>query len=132
MAILCLEERLESTMGYIIRLRSALSKIDQELLPVKELQNDVESMMTRLKDIPSRVQAWMKSATRCGADVALALVRVHWKDMDEEKLKSKKVASKKKLKFEDFMETFIEDVTQIADGIDLDTFVDRTNPPAAE
>jgi hypothetical protein len=119
-------------VGYIVRLRSALSKIDQELLPDEELQNDVESMMTWLKEIPSHVQAWKKSAARCGADMALALIRVHYKDVDEEKLKSLKVANRKKLKFEDFMETFIEAATRITDGIDLDTFVEPANPPAAE
>jgi hypothetical protein len=98
----------------------------------EELQSDVESMMTRLKDIPSRVQAWKKSAARCGAGMALALVRVHCKDMDEGKLKSLRVANTKKLKFEDFMETFIEATTRTVDGIDLDTIVDPASPPAEE
>ena len=87
--------------------------------------------MNRLNDIPNRVQAWKKSAARCGADVALSLVRVHFKDAKEEKLKELQVANTKKLQFQDFMETFIEAATRIADGIDLDTFVEPASPQGA-
>jgi hypothetical protein len=86
--------------------------------------------MARLNGIPSRVQSWKKSVARCGADVALSLIRVHCKDVDEEKLKSLKVVNKKKLNFEDFMETFIEVATRIAYGIDLDTFINPASPPS--
>lgn len=86
--------------------------------------------MGRLNEIPSQVESWKKFAARCGADVVLSLVHVHCKDVDEEKLKSLKVINKKKLKFEEFMETFIKATTRIADGIDLDTFVDPANPPS--
>ena len=79
--------------------------------------------MTRLNDVPGRVQEWKKSAARCGADVALSLVRVHCKDAREDKLASIKVANTKKHDFQSFMETFIAAATQIADGIDLDEFV---------
>ncbi len=37
------------------------------------------------------MQEWKKSSARCGADVALSLVRVHCKDAREEKLASIKV-----------------------------------------
>ena len=47
--------------------------------------------------------------------------------MREEKLKTPKVANTKKLRFEDFMETFLESATRIADGIDLDTFVEPSS-----
>mgnify|MGYP000853270450 CR=1 FL=1 len=60
--------------------------------------------------------------------MALSLVRVHCKNMDEEKLKNLRVVNKKNLKFEDFMETFAEAATHIADGIDLETFVDPASP----
>ncbi|KAI4991033.1 hypothetical protein ZWY2020_039404 [Hordeum vulgare] len=70
----------------------------------------------------------MKSAARCGADVALSLVQVHCKEVHEEKLKTLKVTNTKKLRFEDFMETFPESATRIADGIDLDTFVEPSSP----
>ena len=110
----------------------ALTRIDQELWLEDKLQNDLESLMNRLNEVPSRVQAWKKSAARCGADVALSLDRVHCKDDKEEKLKALQVANMKKLQFESFMETFIEVATRIADGIDLDTFVELASPPPAE
>ena len=84
--------------------------------------------MTCLEDLPGRVQAWKKSSTRCGADVALSLVRVHCKEAREDKLKALQVANTKKLQFEDFMERFIAVATRIADGIDLDTFVEPASP----
>jgi hypothetical protein len=129
MAILRLDDRLDNAMGYITRLKSAMAEIDKELLPDENLESDLESLMGRLNAIPSRVQSWKKSAAHRRADVALSLVHVHHKDVDEEKLKSLKVVNKKKLKFEDFMETFIEAATRIIDGIDLDTFVDLASPP---
>ena len=84
--------------------------------------------MTRLKAIPSRVQSWKKSVARCGVDVALSLIRVHWKDVDEEKLKTLGLVNKKKLKFEDFMETFAKATMRIVDEIDLKTIVEPASP----
>ncbi|XBH64723.1 hypothetical protein VPH35_118431 [Triticum aestivum] len=132
MNVLRLESRLASVLDYIARLKVALSRIDKELRPKDVFQNDLESLMTRLNDIPDRVQAWKKSSARCGADVVLSLVRVHCKDAKEEKLKALQVANTKKLQFQSFMETFIDAVTRIADGIDLDTFVEPASPPPAE
>ena len=126
-----LEARLSSVQGYVTRLRAALEKVDKELWPEDTLQTDLESMMTRLNEIPGRVQAWKKSAAHCGADVALSLVRVHCKEAKEDKLKTLQVVNTKKLRFKDFMETFIEAATRIADGIDLDTFVEPSSPTGA-
>ena len=126
-----LEARLDGVKEYVARLRSALVQIDKELWPEDSLQADLESMMARLEALPDRVQTWKKSAARCGADVALSLVRVHCKEVKEEKLKALQVANTRKLQFEDFMETFIEAATRIADGIDLDTFVEPASPPDA-
>ena len=42
------------------------------------------------------------------------------------------MANTKKLDFQSFMETFIEAATRIADGIDLDKFVEPASPPPAE
>jgi hypothetical protein len=123
-----LEARLGGVRGYITRLKAAMEKIDKELWPEDSLQTDLGSMMTRLEGLPDRVQAWKKSAARCGADVALSLVRVHCKEAREDKLKALQVANTKKLQFEDFMETFIAAATRIADGIDLDTFVEPASP----
>ena len=109
-----------------------LTKIDQELWLEDKLQNDLESLMVRLNEVPDRVQAWKKSAPWYGADGALSLARVHCKDAKEEKLKALQVANTKKLQFESFMETFIEAATRIADDINLDTFVEPASPPPAE
>jgi hypothetical protein len=129
--MLRLDARLGKVREYITRLRAALAKIDKELWPEDTLQTDLESMMTRFEEIPGRVQAWKKSAARWGADIALSLVRVHCKEVKEDKLKALQVANTKKLQFEDFMETFIEAATRIADGIDLDTFVEPASPTGA-
>lgn len=129
MNVLRLESRLASVLDYLARLKVALSQIDKEVWPEDVFQNDLKSLMTRLNDIPARVQAWKKSYARCGADVALSLVRVHYKDAKEEKLKALRVANTKKLQFQSFMETFIDAATRIADGIDLDTFVEPASPP---
>ena len=78
------------------------------------------------------MQEWNKASARCGADVALSLVRVHCKEVKEEKQAALKVANTKKLPFQSFMETFINAATRIADDIDLDSFVEPASPPPAE
>src|SRR6266566_1820504 len=108
-----------------------MEKIDKELWLEDSLQTDLESMMTRLDELPGRVQAWKKSAAHSGADVALSLVRVHCKEAKEDKLKELQVTNTKKLQFQDFMETFIFAATRIADGIDLDIFVEPASPSGA-
>ena len=88
--------------------------------------------MTRLNPILDRVQEWKKSFARCGTDVALSLVCVHCKEAKEEKLAALKVANTKKHSFQDFMETFLEAATRIADIIDLDSFCDPSSPSPVE
>ena len=88
--------------------------------------------MVRLNEVPGRVAEWKKSSARCGADVALSLVRVHCKEAREEKLAAIQVANTRKHNFQDFMETFIAATTRIADGIDLDEFVAPSSPPPEE
>ena len=78
------------------------------------------------------MQEWKKTSARCGADVALSRVRVHSKDAREDKLASIKVANTKKHDFQSFMETIIAAATRIADGIDLDQFVEPSSPPPEE
>ena len=123
--------RLGRVGPFIGRLREVIGRIDKELWPEDDSRQEIDGWMTRQEDVPSRVQAWKKSAARCGADVALSLVRVHCKEAREEKLKALQVANTKKLRFEDFMETFLESATRIADGIDLDTFVEPASPSAS-
>ena len=132
MNVLRLESHLPGVVEYLARLKVAMSRICTELWPKVTFQNVLESLMTRINEIPGRVQAWKKSSARCGADVALSLVRVHCKESKEEKLAAIKVANTKRLQFQSFMETFIEAATRIADGIDLDEFVELASPPPAE
>jgi hypothetical protein len=56
MNVLRLESRLASAMDYFARLKVAVSRIDTALWPREMLQNDLESLMTRLNEIPGRVQ----------------------------------------------------------------------------
>ena len=127
-----LESRVTSVVDYLARLKVAMSRIDTSLWPGTTLQNDLESLMVRLDEVPGRVAEWKKSSARCGADVALSLVRVHCKEAREEKLAAIQVANTRKHNFQDFMETFIAAATRIADGIDLDEFVAPSSPPPEE
>ena len=132
MNVLRLESRVAGVVDYLARLKVAMSRIDTSLWPRTTLQNDLESLMTRLNEVPGRVAEWKKSSARCGADVALFLVRVHCKEAREEKLAAIQVANTRKHNFQDFMETFIAAATRIADGIDLDEFVAPSSPPPEE
>ena len=73
MNVLRLESRIGGVLDYVARLKVAMSRIDKELWPqvtddsesmtAKDvLLNDLESLMTRLDDIPDRVQACKKSS----------------------------------------------------------------------
>ena len=132
MNVLRLESRVTSVVDYLARLKVAMSRIDPSLWPGTTLQNDLESLMARLNEVPGRVAEWKKSSARCGADVALSLVRVHCKEAREEKLAAIQVANTRKHSFQDFMETFIAAATRITDGIDLDEFVAPSSPPPEE
>ena len=132
MNVLRLESRIASVVDYLARLKVAMSRIDTSLWPGTTLQNDLESLMARLNEVPGRVEEWKKSSARCGADVALSLVRVHCKEAREEKLAAIQVANTRKHNFQDFMETFIAAATRIADGVDLDEFVAPSSPPPEE
>lgn len=88
--------------------------------------------MARLNEVLGLVQEWKKSSARCGADMALSFVRVHYKEAREDKLAAIKVANTKRHDFQTFMETFIAGATRIVDGIDLDEFVEPASPPPAE
>ena len=80
MNVLRLESRVAGVTSYLARLKVAVSRIDTSFWPRATLKNDLESLMTRLNEVPGRVQEWKKSSARCGADVALSLVRVHCKE----------------------------------------------------
>ena len=67
--------------------------------------------MTWLNEIPGRVLAWKKSVVHFGADVALSLVRVHYKEAREDKLKALQVGNTKKLQFASSIEIFFDAAT---------------------
>ena len=56
MNLLRLESRTDSAVEYLARLKVAMSRIDPALWPEVVLHNDIESLMTRLNEIPDRVQ----------------------------------------------------------------------------
>lgn len=128
MNVLRLESRMDSAVAYLARLKAAMTRVDAELWPQAELSEDLESLMARLNQIPDRVQEWKKSSARCGADVALSLVRVHCKDVKEDKLAELKVANTKRHTFQSFMDTILDAATRITDIIDLDSFCDPASP----
>ena len=97
--VLRLESRVTSFTSYLTRLKEAVSRVDSLLWPRATLQNDLESLMARLNEIPDRVKEWKKSSAQCGADVALSLVRVHCKEAREDKLAAIKVANTKRHDF---------------------------------
>nr|XP_045083417.1 CAP-Gly domain-containing linker protein 1-like [Aegilops tauschii subsp. strangulata] len=55
MNVFRLESRLASVTDYIARLKVAVSRVDTTLWPGATLQNDLESLMARLNQIPGRV-----------------------------------------------------------------------------
>ena len=61
MNVLRLESRVASITSYLARLKVAVSLIDTSLWPRETLQNDLETLMTRLNEVPGRVQEWKKS-----------------------------------------------------------------------
>ena len=128
MNMLRLESRMDSAVAYLERMKAAMTRVDAGLWPQAELSQDLESLMARLNQIPEHVREQKKSSARCGADVALSLVRVHCKDVKEDKLAQLKVANTRKHTFQSFMDTFLDAATRIADSIDLDSFCDPAGP----
>ena len=53
MNVFRLESRVAAVMDYLARLKVATCRIDTTLWPRETLQNDLESLMTRLNDVPS-------------------------------------------------------------------------------
>jgi len=99
MNVLRLESRMDSVVAYLAHLKAVMTRVDAELWPQAELSQDLEYLMARLNQILDRVQEWKKSSARRGADVALSLVRVHCKDVKEDKLAELKVANTKRHTF---------------------------------
>ena len=62
MNVLQLESHVAGVVDYLARLKVASSRIDTTLWPGETLQNDLESLMTRLNEVPGRVQEWNKSS----------------------------------------------------------------------
>lgn len=47
-----LESRLDGAVAYLARLEAAMAQVDVELWPRAEMSQDLESLMTRLNQIP--------------------------------------------------------------------------------
>ena len=62
MNVFRLESRVVGVVDYLARLKVVVLRIDTSLWPEETLQNDLESLMTRLNEIPGRVQEWKKSS----------------------------------------------------------------------
>ena len=95
MNVLRLESRTDRAVAYLACLKAAMTRVDAELWPQAELSQDIESLMDRLNQMHGRVQEWKKSSARCSADVALSLVRVHYKDVKEDKLAGSRLLTQK-------------------------------------
>ena len=52
MNVLRLESRIANATSYLVRLKEVVSRIDSSLWLRATLQNDLESLMTRLNEIP--------------------------------------------------------------------------------
>ena len=53
MNVLRPESRVGGVVDYLARLKAETSRIDTTLCPGETLQNDLESLMTRLNEVPS-------------------------------------------------------------------------------
>ena len=56
MNFLRLESRFDGAVAYLARLKAAMTQVDAELWPQAELSQDLESLMTRLNQIPDSLQ----------------------------------------------------------------------------
>lgn len=70
-----------------------------------------QTVVSRVKAIPSELKSWNTSSTRAGADIALSLTHIHCEGVDEEKLKNLWVVNNKSANFEDFIEMFMAAAT---------------------
>nr|XP_020162659.1 uncharacterized protein LOC109748012 [Aegilops tauschii subsp. strangulata] len=108
-------------------------RIETSLDPINSHVKDEATMnVMRLESRLASVLDYLARLKVAVSRVDTELWPVHCKEVKEEKLASLKVANTKKLQFQSFMGTFIDASTRIADGIDLDEFVEPASPPPAE
>lgn len=120
-------------------MKSFMKKVDNILCSREEVKEYLEAYMSQPRQIPDRVAKWKKSTACCGADVALALTRVLFPKINEEKLQSLSVANPKGYDFQEYLVTFMDAATRIIDAIDLNIFIDpvgsadnlKSRPPVA-
>ena len=55
MNLLRLESCMDNAVTYLAQLKAVMTRVDAELWPQAELSQDLESLMTRLNQIPGRV-----------------------------------------------------------------------------
>ena len=128
-AIIRLEERAEVAKSVIAQVRKSMKGINAILHPGEEVDEALPICLQQLEQVPGRVLRCKKSAARCGANVALALTRVHFPKINEAKLQNIGVGNPEGDNFEDHMKTFIGTANQIASLIDLDLSVEPARVP---
>ncbi|KAM3399712.1 hypothetical protein ACQJBY_004874 [Aegilops geniculata] len=128
-AVIRLGERAEAAKNVIAQVRKSMNGINATLHPGEEVDEALPICLQQLEQVPSRVSRCKKSAARCGANVALALTRVHFPEINEANLKNIGVGNPEGDNFEDHMKTFIGTANQIASLIGLDLSVEPARVP---
>ncbi|XP_044954205.1 uncharacterized protein LOC123404347 [Hordeum vulgare subsp. vulgare] len=128
-AVIRLDERAKAAKGVIAQVRKSMKGINATLHPGEEVDEALPICLQHLEQVPGRVSRFKKSVTRCGANVALALTRVHFPKIDEVKLQNIGVGNPEGDNFEDHMKTFMRTAGQIASLIGLDLCAEPTRVP---
>nr|XP_040251837.1 WEB family protein At4g27595, chloroplastic-like [Aegilops tauschii subsp. strangulata] len=128
-AVIRLGERAEAAKSVIAQVRKSMKGINATLHPGEEVDEALPICLQQLEQVPDRVSRCKKSAARCGANVALALTRVHFPEINEAKLQNIGVGNPEGDNFEDHMKTFIGTANQIAPLIVLDLSVEPASVP---
>ena len=110
-------------------MRKSTKAINATLHPGEEVDEALPICLQQLEQVPGRVSRCKKSAARCGANVALALTRVHFPEINEAKLQNIGVGNPEGEDFEDHMQTFIRTACQIASLIGLDMSIEPSRVP---
>ncbi|XP_037469459.1 myosin-2 heavy chain-like [Triticum dicoccoides] len=128
-AVIRLEERAKAAKSVIAQVRKSMKGINATLHPGEEVDEALPICLQQLEQVPGRVSRCKKSVARCGANVALALTRVHFPEINEAKLQNIGVGNPEGEDFEDHMQTFIRTANQIASLIGLDLSVEPARVP---
>lgn len=123
-AAIRLTDRAQVAKNNLFRVKQVTEKINESLWPEEAFNDDLPSCLSQLAKAPAQVTRWKKSATRCGAAVALALTRTHFSKIKDEDLQLVGGGNPCGKDFTIHMPTFMEAASKTASFIDLDTFVE--------